>query len=252
VMRTHPALLTVKTLLTFTRGEREENGAALPYLAWAAGPGWRMAASTVTGGGIGEARWVLNAHVPPSYARTDPAEHIAEIARAAGLTGPGVGMLTAADISRIEYGHDRHAEAAATIGLRLPIWAAAPEPADGRDLARGTGSPAEPGRKMGPALAYQAGTINIVAVVPVVLTDAALVNLVMTVTEAKTQALLKAGYRCTGTATDAVCIACRVDGPAEEFGGPRSLWGARLARAVHRAVHSGAVGSTPRRRSGNA
>jgi adenosylcobinamide amidohydrolase len=251
VTGTQPALLTVETPLTFARREREENGMTLPYLVWQAGPGWRTVASTVTGGGIRAARWVLNARVPADYARTDPAEHIGEIARAAGLTGPGVGMLTAADIGRIEYGRDGRAEAAATVGLRLPIWAAAPEPANDARRDRGIRSPADERREV-PALAHQPGTINIVAVVPVALTDAALVNAVMTVTEAKTQALLDAGYRCTGTATDAVCIACRLDGPVEEFGGPRSRWGSRLARAVHQAVHAGAVGSAARRGSGNA
>ena len=43
----------------------------------------------------------------------------------------------------------------------------------------------------------------------------------------------------TGTATDAVCIACPDEGAPHAFGGPRSLWGARLARAVHAAGRSG-------------
>ncbi|NEC40088.1 adenosylcobinamide amidohydrolase, partial [Streptomyces rubrogriseus] len=58
-------------------------------------------------------------------------------------------------------------------------------------------------------------------------------------TEAKVQALLDAGLDCSGTPTDAVCVAARAPvGEAEvhAFAGPRSEWGARLARAVHRAV----------------
>ncbi|GAA3144328.1 adenosylcobinamide amidohydrolase [Nonomuraea salmonea] len=55
---------------------------------------------------------------------------------------------------------------------------------------------------------------------PVAMTDAALVNTVMTVTEAKTQAMLEAGFAGTGTASDAVCVAARADGPQELFGGP--------------------------------
>ncbi|OEJ35278.1 hypothetical protein BGK67_31815 [Streptomyces subrutilus] len=57
--------------------------------------------------------------------------------------------------------------------------------------------------------------------------------------EAKVQAVLDAGYDCSGTPTDAVCVAARTAHPGEElhaFAGPRSQWGARLARAVHRAV----------------
>jgi adenosylcobinamide amidohydrolase len=61
----------------------------------------------------------------------------------------------------------------------------------------------------------------------------------MTATEAKVQALVDAGFDCSGTPTDAVCVAARRPRPGEEthaFGGPRSLWGSRVARAVHRAV----------------
>ena len=73
------------------------------------------------------------------------------------------------------------------------------------------------------------------------LRDAACVNAVMTATEAKTQAVLEAGFRATGTATDAICVAAPAAGEPEDFAGPRSLWGARIARAVHAAVHAGAV-----------
>ena len=48
------------------------------------------------------------------------------------------------------------------------------------------------------------------------------------------------GFRVHGTASDAVCVAVRDHGPEELFGGPRSTWGARIARAVHTAVLQGA------------
>jgi adenosylcobinamide amidohydrolase len=88
---------------------------------------------------------------------------------------------------------------------------------------------------------WRPGTINIIVSVPVPLRDAAYVNAVMTATEAKTQALLDAGFRATGTASDAICIAAPAAGEPEDFAGPRALWGARIARAVHSAVHAGAV-----------
>src|SRR5690606_25652366 len=95
------------------------------------------------------------------------------------------------------------------------------------------------------SLAPLAGTVNIVAILPVAMTDAALVNAVMTMTEAKTQALLEAGYPCTGTASDAVCLAVPDSGPQEVFCGPRSEWGSRLARAVHTAGKEGASSWRP-------
>jgi adenosylcobinamide amidohydrolase len=75
--------------------------------------------------------------------------------------------------------------------------------------------------------------------VPQRLSDAALVNAVATITEAKTQAIRDLGLAATGTATDAVCVLCPPDGEAAAYGGPRSRWGAPLARAAYRAVLTG-------------
>ncbi len=75
-----------------------------------------------------------------------------------------------------------------------------------------------------------------VAQLPVRLTDAALLNALCTVAEAKAQALVEQGVPGTGTPSDAVSVVCPLDGPAEPFAGPRSPWGARLARAVHASI----------------
>jgi len=202
---------------------RAEDGLRLPMALWRPGPGHRMISTAVLGGGLGPREWVLNAQVPAAYARTDPAEHLRELARGLGLTGPGIGLLTAAQVTDLVQRRDEEVHAAATVGLRVPTWAAAP-----------------PGRP-DPELA---GTINVIVALPVPLTDAAFVNAVVTATEAKAQAVLEAGFAATGTATDAVCIAAphARKSREEEFTGPRSVWGARIARAVHAAVHAGAVG----------
>jgi adenosylcobinamide amidohydrolase len=191
----------------------------LPALVWELAPASRVLASTVLGGGLGERHWILNAQVPADYARTDPAQHLMHLARAAGCSGAGVGFMTAARVDRWTSGHDAGVEAYATVGLREPEWAvssAAPE-----DAAR-------------------VGTINLVVFVPAALTDAALVNAVATATEAKVQALLEAGVDGTGTASDALCIVAPVAGREEPFCGPRSVVGSALARAVHGAVTDGA------------
>ncbi|MEV7125490.1 adenosylcobinamide amidohydrolase [Streptomyces sp. NPDC093260] len=200
---------------------RSEDGERLHALLWEAGPGWRMISSAVLGGGIGERGWVLNAQVAHGYRRTDPDRHLAELAAEAGAVGAGVGLMTAADVTRNGRAEDAGAQAVATAGISVRGWAAAPA------------------EHRADALPAQPGTINIVAALPVALTDAALVNAVATATEAKVQALLDAGHDCSGTPTDAVCVAARVPAPGADlhaFAGPRSLWGARLARAVHRAV----------------
>jgi adenosylcobinamide amidohydrolase len=227
--------------------------------------------SAAVGGGLATVAWVLNAGVRLDYDRVDLAVHVAEIAAEHGLTGPGVGLLTAAAVDRWQRGEDGGVVVDATVGIRQPTWAAAP------DERRDAVTPARP------------GTINLVAQVPVPLSPAALVNAVMTVTEAKAQALWEAGVAGTGTASDAVCVLCPVVDPAsdravdpardparelardptadptadpgadpardlagdpaadpaaapgagEAFAGPRSVWGARLARAAHAAVQAG-------------
>ncbi|GGW55170.1 adenosylcobinamide amidohydrolase [Streptomyces lucensis JCM 4490] len=202
---------------------RVEDGERLHGLLWRAGAGWRMISSAVLGGGIGERSWVLNAQVSHGYRRTDPERHLAGLARDAGAGGPGVGLMTAADVRAHGHASDQGVTAVATAGLGVRGWAASP--------AEGVTTAARP------------GTVNIVVAVPAALTDAALVNAVATTTEAKVQALLDAGYDCSGTPTDAVCVAARSPRPGGEvhaFAGPRSLWGARVARAVHQAVHAAA------------
>ncbi|MFG3109680.1 adenosylcobinamide amidohydrolase [Streptomyces tendae] len=209
---------------------RVEDGERLHALLWRPGPGWRMVSSAVLGGGIAERAWVLNAQVPHGYRRTDPARHLAGLARAAGARGPGVGLMTAADVSAHGHARDGGAEAVATAGVSVRGWAAAPQ-----ECATGA-APQECTTGAAPP-----GTVNIVVALPVALSDAALVNAVMTATEAKVQALLDAGLDCSGTPTDAVCVAARAprDGAdVHAFAGPRSEWGARLARAVHRAVRA--------------
>ncbi|HTZ08489.1 MAG TPA: adenosylcobinamide amidohydrolase [Acidimicrobiales bacterium] len=191
---------------------------------------WRFAApvlavsSAPLGGGMGERRWILNAQVASSYGRTDPAVHLGEIAEALGLAGPGVGMLTAVDVGGASHCTDGGVRAEASVGLGHPTWAADED---------GAGAGAGP-----------AGTVNIVAALPEALCPAALVNAVMTATEAKSQALWEAGVAATGTASDALCLVCPDRAPAHAFGGPRSVWGARLARAVHGAVGAGCRAGT--------
>lgn len=201
---------------------RDEPYGAMPVLVVPFPTPLRVVSSAPWGGGLGLRRFVVNAQVPPGYSRHDPDAHLAAIAACLGLSGPGVGMLTAAEVGRAGTADDAGVEVVATVGLGHPIRAAAPEdPGDA------------PGNHEAQATA---GTINLIAVLPVRLSDAALVNAVATATEAKVQALRDLGFDATGTATDAIAIACPAGGVPEPFGGPRSRWGGRLARAVHAAV----------------
>lgn len=197
---------------------RAEDGRDIPLLVWRADGPLRAVSSGPLGGGIGVRQWVLNATVPMSYDRDDPAGHLAALAADLALDGPGVGLLTGVDVTEVVARTDTGVRAWATVGLGTPVLAAAPVPA---------------------ALTQRVGTVNIVVYVPARLADSALVNAVATATEAKTQAISELGLLGTGTPTDAVTVLCPVDGPEAAYGGPRSTWGAPLARAVHAAVLAG-------------
>jgi adenosylcobinamide amidohydrolase len=127
-------------------------------------------------------------------------------------------MLTAVDVNDVVHVSDGGVHASVTSGIGgYPTWAAAePETAG-----------------------HPVGTINAVCWLPVRLSDAALVNAIATVAEAKAQAMFDVGVPGTGTATDATVLLCPTDGPAESYGGPRSRVGSALARAVHAAVRAG-------------
>lgn len=199
------------------RRVRREGGRNLAVLMWRFDAPRRMIASAPHGGGLGLRRWVVNAQVPSSYGRRDPDQHLKKLGVSLGLPGKGVGMLTAAEVDAVQSAADDEVSVAATVGLGKPTWAAAPD--DGADT--------------------MVGTINIVISMPERLADAALVNAVATATEAKVQALADLGIEGTGTATDAICIVCPDDGRPSLFGGPRSRWGAPMARAVYQAITAG-------------
>ncbi|MFI5893526.1 adenosylcobinamide amidohydrolase [Actinoplanes sp. NPDC051513] len=214
-----------------TLTHRPEGGHDIPLLVWRLPAPARSISSAVLGGGIGECRWVVNASVPMSYDRDDPAAHLAAIAADLGLPGPGVGLLTGVDVADVVVETDGGVRLWATVGLGAPIQAAQQViNDDSPSAARGNSS------RLGHP---RPGTVNVVVWVPQRLSDAALVNAVATVTEAKTQAIRDLGLAATGTATDAVCVLCPPEGDEASYGGPRSQWGAPLARAAYRAVLAG-------------
>ena len=150
----------------------EDGGAPRPALVWRLPDDTIAIASAVFGGGLGPREWVVNAQVALDYGDDDPAAHVAAIATGLGLdAGRGVGLLTAVPVLDAKAAADEGVECAATVGLSTPTWAAAADGAWSR---------------------WAPATINLVCWVPAPLADAALVNAVVTATEAKTQALARA------------------------------------------------------------
>ncbi|RKN42748.1 adenosylcobinamide amidohydrolase [Micromonospora endolithica] len=201
---------------------RREDGRDVPLLVWRTVRPLLTVSSGPLGGGLGPRSWVVNATVPMSYDRDDPADHLTDLADQLGLDGPGVGLLTGVDVAEVVARADGGVRVWTTVGLGTPVPAAAPAPV---------------------ALAERVGTVNIVAYVPARLSAAALVNAVATATEAKVQAIAALGLPGTGTPTDAVTVLCPAEGPEVAYGGPRSAWGAPLARAVHATVTAGGAGT---------
>lgn len=199
---------------------RDENGVDLDVLVWRLRRPMLAASTTASGGGVGWRHWVFNAEVPHDYHRVDIDQHVCEIASALALKGRGVAMLTAAKVCRYQRSCEEDLEVEVTVGLSNPTWAASDE--------RTTTIESPP------------GTVNIVVFVPVRLDEGALLNAIATATEAKSQALWDAGIHATGTPSDALSILCPSEGDPERFAGPRSTWGARLARCVHYSVLAGA------------
>jgi iron complex transport system ATP-binding protein len=185
------------------------------------------ASSAFVGGGVGVADAILNVHVPKGFACVDATTALAAFARRHHVTGPYVGMLTAAGTEKAETATARRgslsALAIATVGLSNAVTAGV--------------SP--------PAAMATASTINTIVIVDGGADPAALVNACMTVTEVKTLALIEAavkgaaGHFATGTSTDAVVVAATQRGASQRFGGPISDLGWVVAQAAGTALRRG-------------
>lgn len=193
----------------------------------------RCLSSAVLGGGPGRMRTWLNLQVPPDYGRTDPRAHLAE--EAGGLAGPVVGMMTAAPVAAYADVCAGVCRTIATAGVRHALAAAATRP---RLVAAAEDDAREAGGARG-------GTINLLVVLSVPLAAPGLVNALATAVEAKAQALAAAriparnaeGFA-TGTATDAICVACP-PGRGSMFAGPATRAGGDVGRSVYGAVLAG-------------
>lgn len=158
--------------------------------------------SALLGGGIGYRRHLVNAQVGHGYVCFDPQEDLKRRVEELGIdAAETAAMMTAADVGRVVEGF------ASGDQFRLHVFVTA-----------GVGNAARAGhssrQKKYPGY-YTPGTINIIAVIDGRVSDAALVNAVQTVTEAKAAALqdlavpdvLDRTVTATGTTTDSVMVA---------------------------------------------
>ena len=192
----------------------------------------RVLGSAVVGGGFGVTREILNVHVDDQYDGERPDEDLAAVAAELGIREPFVGLMTAAytQFARcaVERLGDLAVAAVVSVGLSNTSSAGMTPPI-------GAG-PADGAAVPGP------GTINIVLLVDGALTPAAMVNAVITATEAKTMTLAAwdvktpGGDAASGTSTDTVVVACTGRGEQLGYAGPATPVGWLAARAVRAAM----------------
>lgn len=182
-----------------------------------------VVSSAVVGAEQGVVQDFFVLRVPSDYAGSDPAGDLRRAAARFGLIGPFVGFMTAArvDAPRMAVGERE--------GLRVVVLATV-----------GLGNLCAAG--LSPPAPRPAGTINLLIFVNSPLTRGAMVNAVITATEAKALALSARGLRtaegwpASGTSTDAIAVACASQGPPLPYAGPVTAVGWLIGRCVHRVL----------------
>jgi len=176
------------------------------------GPAWGMARRIA---------WlqVRDADLPPDV---DPESCFAERARRDGIIAD-LGLMTAAEIARFSCEENGSVTAIVTAGLD-------------------NGESVQPAAIDGPAVPWHAGTINTVLHSAVPLTQAAMLEALSIVTEARTAALLDLsltltdGRALTGTGTDCIVVAAPARPAAERHCGLHTALGRKIGETVYRAM----------------
>jgi adenosylcobinamide hydrolase len=179
--------------------------------------------SAFVGGGFTETRHILNMHVDELHPGSSPEADLAAFAARLGIVEPCVGLMTAADTryARVALESREAATVAAVVSVGLS-----------NTVCAGVSPPA----------AVAAGTINTILLIDARLTPAALVNTIISATEAKSMALgewrvrTPQGAPASGTSTDAVVVACTGRGEPLRYAGPATAIGWLVSRAVRRAI----------------
>lgn len=189
----------------------------------------KVLGSPVLGGGLTEARHIINHTVDKDYYNDSPERDLEKVAEGLKLTPDVLGLMTAVDVAHTVLSH------ANQNGFRVITLCTA-----------GIGNPGVAGMHPGEvSVGYKPGTINLIVLIDGNLTRAAMVNAIVTATEAKTRALFKAkvslpsGELVTGTTTDSIVIACTGRGQAHRYAGTATEIGYLIGLTVYKAVGQG-------------
>jgi len=186
--------------------------------------------SAVHMGGYQHANALVNWKVPLDYECSDPVGDIARMCQIWGLVAPRtIGFMTAAKLT--------HASMFESSGDRFNLLCC---------TTLGTRNAARAGLSREVFAAYSAGTINTMLLIDGAMTESAMVNAIITATEAKAAALQELGIverangeLATGTTTDAIAIAVTQSAIWEAvhaYAGTATSIGSLIGEAVYATV----------------
>lgn len=182
--------------------------------------------SAVVGGGFRRLREIVNMHVDDAYDGSNPRDDLTVFATHLGIDEPFAGLMTAAYTQYATVASESAAgvtvAAIVSVGLSNTTRAGVTPPIQSREPVP--------------------GTINAILVMDADLTASAMVNAVITATEAKSMTLAEwdvktpEGEPATGTSTDTVVVACTGRGETQHYAGPATTVGWLTARTVRAAM----------------
>jgi adenosylcobinamide hydrolase len=196
----------------------------------------KILSSALLNGGLVEANGIINVQVPEGSGsdRSDmhwsgPEDFLVKVAQELQLPKEKVvGLMTAAKMKNVVAFTEKYD------GTTLTVFVTA-----GATVAVTAGEPAASKSSQLPKI----GTINIVVIVDGNLTEGCMVEVIKTVTEAKTVALRELDIRsrfsgdlATGTLTDSVAVGCTKKGEPIQYAGTFTIIGELIGKCVREGV----------------
>jgi iron complex transport system ATP-binding protein len=183
---------------------------------------WFSLSSAVLNGGFRKVKAIANYQVDKDFSDEKPEDFLKKVLR--NLPKPTVGLMTAADITKFSL--------KSVMQGKLSICAL---------VTAGVSNAASAGEKIKRIKGL--GTINIIVLVDGCLSESCMVNLIGTITEAKSMALIDldvrsrfSGELASGTTTDAIVVACAEKGEEIKYAGTGTELGMLTGRIVRKAV----------------
>ncbi len=196
----------------------------------------KILSSALLNGGLVEANGIINVQVPEGSGSnksdmhwSGPEDFLVKAAQELQLPNEKVvGLMTAAKMKNLVYFTEKYDDVTLTVFVTA-----------GATVAVTAGEPAASKSRQLPKI----GTINVVVIVDGNLTEACMVEVIKTATEAKTVALRELDIRsrfsgdlATGTLTDSVAVGCTKRGESIQYAGTFTILGELIGKCVREGV----------------